>query len=206
MRLTCGARSQSISSTHHLQQLGFKSCVRGTRLGLARSNRSDCSLAKQTLRRRQNAVPTQAFVLPPALIRLAQKVVFRGASGRLLLETAKKGGWRLAAPLTAVLFIYSVVATWFAAWQTKRAHKLAKLADYNENSPEEGASNTTALASASIDDGASSSSQAPTAAADACPICHGSGSITWDRFDVHEGALCPRCLGTGKKRTTFFGK
>ena len=117
----------------------------------------------------------------------------------------------MAAPLTAALFVYSVVATWFAARQTK---ELAKITDSIATVDEDGATSPTFLASSTeasaappVSPSQSSSSQV-NPAADACPICYGRGTITWDRFDVHEGMVCPRCLGTGaaKKRTTFFGK
>lgn len=204
-RPPCDARPLVIATTHSLRGLGFTSCVRGTKLSLARPNRTYLGQPK-TLQRRQ---VVQAFVVPHALIRIAQKVVFRGASGKLLFETAKKGGWRLAAPLTFLLFIYSVVATWVAAWQTKRAQKLLRIADGSGTCPEN-ATNVASFASTSstADSGASLSAETPIAAADACPICHGRGTITWDRFETKEGALCPRCLGTGttKKRSSFFGK
>lgn len=134
----------------------------------------------------------------------------------MLLETAKKGGWRFAAPLTAVLFIYSIVATWVAARQTKKAQELARFTVDSDNPSNDDASLLISARATTTTDSAAGGAAAFSSAtqtegpisADACPICHGRGTITWDRFDVNEGAICPRCLGTGaaKKRSTFFGR
>jgi len=204
-RPACDARPQNEARKQSSRELGFKSCVKGTQLGLARPIRNYCLLGQpKTFQRRQ---VVQAFVVPPALVRIAQKVVFRGASGRLLLETAKRGARRFAAPLTFLLLIYSIAATWFAAWQAKRAQNLTKNAKGSDTFSENAAS-VASLASASATGGASLSAETPIAiaAADACPICHGRGTITWDRFETKEGELCPRCLGKGtaKKSTSFF--
>ena len=208
MRLTCVARQHHLVSANRFPGLGFKSCVSGTRI---QPNRNYSNLPAQLpLRKRQSI---QAFVVPAALVRIAQTVVIRGASGRLLLATVKRGlGWRLAPLVTAVLFIYSVVATWFAARQTK---ELARVTDGGEISPSQATASTTQsyLASTSgasidVENGNVSSTESQQMLTDACPLCHGRGTITWDRFETNESALCPRCLGSGatKKRSSFFGK
>jgi hypothetical protein len=205
-RLPCDDRVQTSASLSRLRRLGFTSCVRGSS-----QIKFNCFPIQPKKALRKEQLTIRSFVVPPALIRIAQRVVFRGASGRLLIETAKKGNWKIAAPVTFLLFIYSVVATWFAAWQAKRAQKLARIAAEGTAiiSPETRSPPPLASVRGSIDGSeVTESGCASPSSADGstCPICNGRGTITWDRFETNEGTLCPRCLGTGalKRRISFF--
>lgn len=178
--------------------LGFSSAVRGVELGLG---------VRHYLRpatQRGFAVPIQAFVVAPALLRMAQRVIIRAAPGRLVFEAVKRGGFRVAGPLTFVgLIVYSIFATWWAAKQTKRAQTLASMsqmsiqsADFAENLP---------MVSGDVADAVGAAQQFEAAnLGDPCPLCRGRGTINWEGLKVHKGEPCPRCLGSGFSRRSFI--
>lgn len=182
--------------TTHYGALGFSSAVRGVNLGLA------VRQYHRPATQRGMAMPIQAFVVAPALLRMAQRIIIRAAPGRLVFEAAKRGGLRIAGPLTFGLLVYSILATWWAAKQTKRAQTLASMsqmsiqsADFAENLP---------MVSGDVVDAVSAAQQFECNLADPCPLCRGRGTINWEGLKVHKGEPCPRCLGSGFSRRSFL--
>lgn len=129
----------------------------------------------QSLRGRRTIGP-HALLIPPALIQFAQKVIVKGVPGRLLLAAARRGGSRLAGPITVGLFVYSVAVTVWAALSTQKTKPEQKdnVPEQEDSRHREGERNPRP-----------------------CPVCHGNGTITWEAKFLHEGDPCPLCLGTG---------
>ena len=182
-------------------QLGFSASVKGVGLGLLTQQYHAISP------KRGRNLPVQAFIVAPALLRMTQRIIVRAAPGRLLFEAAKRGGWRVAAPLTVGLFIYSLLATWWAAKQTKRVQTLQSMsmsqssmqsADFADNLP---------MISGDVPQ-ASIEQFVACNLPDACPLCQGRGAINWEGLKVHKGEPCPRCLGSGfsSRRGFIWGK
>lgn len=120
-----------------------------------------------------------ALLIPPALVQFAQKVIVKAVPGRLLLAAARRGGPRLAGPLTVGLLVYSVAVTVWAALSTTKNPKSTQKDMLTE---EEGNRQYS---------GGTENNLRP------CPVCHGNGTITWEAKFLHEGDPCPLCLGTG---------
>jgi hypothetical protein len=119
-----------------------------------------------------------ALLIPPALVQFAQKFIVKAVPGRLLLAAARRGGPRLAGPLTVGLFVYSVAVTVWAALSTTKKPKSTQKDIITEEE---------------VDRQCSGSENNPCP----CPVCHGNGTITWEAKFLHEGDPCPLCLGTG---------
>jgi len=142
---------------------------------------------------------TFAFVVPPALIKVAQTLAVRAMPGRLLvLEAAKRGGWRASGPLAAALLVYSTLITIQLLWSKK---KINDASASTVNSVEENsevfmdqnlgtADSGDAAFEAYVQEGTNCDDRR-------CPVCDGNGTITWEAKFLHVGDPCPLCLGSG---------
>lgn len=130
-----------------------------------------------------------AMVVPPALIKAAQTAVVRGLPGRLMLQAARRGGFSFAPALNNVLLLYSIGISIWAAWKTVQSNV--------PNSPNVGH----ASASNEHPDEMYSASTEPKtllSSEDACPLCGGKGSITYEAKFLWRDSPCPLCLGKGR--------
>jgi hypothetical protein len=155
--------------------MGFTTAVRGTQITLP--------LRKSLALQLRGPLPIQAFI-SPAVLKALQLVATRAGTGKLLVETTRRGGMRLGGPVVvAVLLTYSVAATLWAARETARAQAL-----------ESGFSDTEGQSSGRE---AAPTSRRNTQNAAPCPMCGGAGKLAWRARD---DMPCPKCLGSGTSK------
>lgn len=166
--------------------------------------------------RRPRALPTVAFVIPPALLKAAQRVAIKAIPGRLLvLEAARRGALRIPGPVTAMLVAYSIVIT-FQLWANKTRNEARNPNPLqNEGGNLESRNFVDPLAAAASRSDDSEAGAVVTIARQAqgkaatveerCPVCNGTGAITWEAKFLHDGDPCPLCLGTGVTKRSLAG-